>query len=453
MKDIILVSLFFIISFTNCNGFQTNRTEANASSQIDGSKVISGAHARDDLDQMIEIINTTHPNLAFSANQKLIVQRKDVLKKSLVKPLTVSEFWQVASQLNPLFNDAHVGVRYPVSEFENYQYNGGLVFPIPIYIYKGKILVSSKIGAMKAIESHDEILSINNIRASSIFNDLKTRMRGETKELRNFIISRNFPAYFWTLYGKQHEFTVKIKTKNGKIKSLKLLEQVNDTKNSLEDTYKHKILNGNVGYLMVKSFNKSLKNEFSDFLKSAYKEFDDVGIEKLIIDIRDNPGGAHNVSDMLISYLTNRPVSATSALTARIIKENLQFSPQSKIGDTITIPFQEPIKTEITRPSFEGDVYLLVNSNTYSQGIVFAVTVRDNNLAKIVGEKTSGNANQSGQVQMVPLKNSGLLVASPIYLIFRPNGDRKTGSLKPDIEIKHNRQNPSEMITSLLKKI
>jgi hypothetical protein len=33
---------------------------------------------------------------------------------------------------------------------------------------------------------------------------------------------------------------------------------------------------------------------------------------------------------------------------------------------------------------------------------------------------------------MTPLAHTGLSVAAPLYIIYRPNGDRRAGGLQPD---------------------
>ena len=454
MKSFIFLFLLLTLSPISCLNSQSKNDGVVKSNHTQPSKIITPEQARDDLDQMVEIITTTHPNLSFSANPYEIEQKKNALKTSIKEPLSISEFWQVASQLNSFFNDAHIGIRFPVTEFETYKSEGGFIFPIPIYIDdKSSIRVSKNLGDSVAIKIHDEIISINKIKASNIIDHLKIRMRGETPALRNHVMSRNFPAYFWTLYGKQNNFILEFKSDNGKNKTLELSDQIKSSHQNDVSPFMHEVINEFTGYLQVKSFNKALKNEFSEYLKEAFIDFDKAGILKLLIDVRDNPGGAHDVSDLLIPYLTDMPISSTSALTARIVKENLQFSPESKIGDAITIPFREPIETKLNRTPFKGDVFLLVNSNTYSQGIVFSTTLKDNNLAKIVGEETSGNANQTGQVIMKALNNSGLLVAAPIYVIYRPSGNRESGSLLPDIKLKDDRKDSKTMINALLKKL
>ena len=96
---------------------------------------------------------------------------------------------------------------------------------------------------------------------------------------------------------------------------------------------------------------------------------------------------------------------------------------------------------------------MLVSEKTYSQAIVFAVTIQDYDIGTIVGETTGGHANQTGQVQMRALKNTGLVVACPIYIIYRPSGDEKAGGLQPDLSIPNDPLVPSKMLDELLREL
>lgn len=126
--------------------------------------------------------------------------------------------------------------------------------------------------------------------------------------------------------------------------------------------------------------------------------------------------------------------------------------PGSEIGQVIEVPFRQWVTPQADNPlRFEGDVYVLVGPRTYSQAIVFAATVQDYDLAKIAGEETLGLANQTGQVTMHILPNSGLKVMAPLYIFVRPNGSRARTGVQPDIGMMDSTLEPELAVNALVE--
>jgi C-terminal processing protease CtpA/Prc len=205
--------------------------------------------------------------------------------------------------------------------------------------------------------------------------------------------------------------------------------------------------------LRIASFDPGLKDAFALFLRSSFAQLDEEDTDTLLIDIRDNPGGAHDVSDQLVGYLTDKDIPAASTLLARITAENRELAPNVDVGSVVRVPFDEPIASHAPRAPFDGDVYVLVSQDTYSQAIVFAAALQDARIARVVGEVTSGNANQTGQITIAPLANTSLQALAPLYVIYRPSGDTAMTGLRPDIPLAHDPLAPELMVEATLRAI
>lgn len=169
---------------------------------------------------------------------------------------------------------------------------------------------------------------------------------------------------------------------------------------------KHEIFEG-VGYIRISSFNKNT----TTLAEEALNAFEDSGIENIILDLRNNPGGllssAIEVSDLfmnngkLIVYTKGRGNS-------------------------------REYYAESDRHSNIENVAVLINSGSASASEIVAGALQDTELAIIVGEKSFGK----GSVQtMVPMSD-GTAIKMTTSLYYTPLGRSiQAKGINPDINI------------------
>ena len=80
-------------------------------------------------------------------------------------------------------------------------------------------------------------------------------------------------------------------------------------------------------------------------------------------------------------------------------------------------------------------MYLLTGSISYSAAIVFAMTLKDNGFATLVGQPTQGFANQSGQGNLFNLPHSELRAYITTRLLVRPSGELTQQGVQPHYEV------------------
>ena len=193
-------------------------------------------------------------------------------------------------------------------------------------------------------------------------------------------------------------------------KGLKKAFIFNITREIIEvKSVKSKIIDKNVGYIRLTSFNENS----SDQVKKKIKEFKkDKNIEKYILDLRNNPGGllsqAIKISDF---FLDNGEIVSTKG---RKIRENKKWF--AKKGDLIN-----------------GEtLVVLINYGSASASEIVAGALQDHKRAILIGKNSYGK----GSVQsMIPLENNGAirLTISKYYL---PSGKSISDiGITPDIEI------------------
>ncbi len=416
----------------------------------DNGQIFTRKQIEDDFDSFMTFVSETHPNIEYSADIDELAEIRKSIRNSFTDGMSLHEAWMAMAQINPVFKDAHIGVRRPVKALEAYEAKGGKLFPGSVLIDETGVMRFGPSTSLEGINAGDRILSINGVKAEAILELLQPRMRGESKKLGRLLLERYFPEYFWVSFGGYDSYVVRVNS-DGRSKTLTLTAQHTEGDDASADRFTYEKLNDEVAYLNVTTFSIDHSDEFEQFLLTSFDIIKRAGLRKLIIDLRGNGGGARDLSDMLMAYLTAEPYSAISRVTARVTEENLSQIPGATLGSVITIPFQQVVRPAADNPlRFEGEIYALTGGLTYSQAIIFAATLQDHKIALIAGEETEGPANQTGQVQFFTMPNTGVEGLSPIYIFTRASGDATRAGVTPDIKISDDPAYPMRSVEALI---
>ena len=176
-----------------------------------------------------------------------------------------------------------------------------------------------------------------------------------------------------------------------------------------------KIIDGDIGYIRLTSFNENSSDQFKEKIKDLRKNKD---INSYILDLRNNPGGllsqAIKITDF---FLDNGEIVSTKG---RKKTESRKW--YANKGDVI-----------------EGStLVVLINYGSASASEIVAGALKDHKRAILVGENSYGK----GSVQsIIPLKNNGAirLTISKYYL---PSGKSISEiGVSPDIKVEEESEN------------
>lgn len=171
-------------------------------------------------------------------------------------------------------------------------------------------------------------------------------------------------------------------------------------------TVNAEMLEGNIGYIEITEFDTVTEQQF----KQALSDLESQGMEKLIIDLRNNPGGV---------------LSTVCNMLEQILPEGLIVYTEDKEGNRTE--YKSDGKNEFTKP-----LAVLVNGNSASASEIFAGAVKDYGIGVLVGTKTFGK----GIVQRIVNLNDGTAVKLTVSKYYTPNGNdiHKVG-IEPDVEV------------------
>lgn len=167
-----------------------------------------------------------------------------------------------------------------------------------------------------------------------------------------------------------------------------------------------KLLEGNIGLITIENFNSGCREETI----AAIEELRSQGAQKLIFDVRFNPGGYARELVALLDYLLPK-------------------------GDLFkTVDYRGV--TDVSRSDekcLEMPMAVLANGDSYSAAEFFAAALREYDWATVVGEQTCGKGHFQSTFQLP----DGSAVALSIGKYYTPKGISLDGvGITPDVPVK-----------------
>lgn len=168
----------------------------------------------------------------------------------------------------------------------------------------------------------------------------------------------------------------------------------------------HEMLEDNVGYISLYEFTEQTESQYLEALEDLKNQ----GMERLIVDVRNNPGGLlTSVCDILDD----------------ILPEGLIVYTEDKDGKRQEVHSDDESKLDIP-------LAVLINGNSASASEIFAGAIQDYGVGTIVGTTSFGK----GIVQsLIPLTD-GSAVKTTTAKYYTPNGRCIHGTgIEPDVEV------------------
>lgn len=274
---------------------------------------------------------------------------------------------------------------------------------IGVEINKDRVITKvTKNGPAEAagLQAGDKFMSIDGTKLNDTDgNAVGLLIRGTDKKAVDIVVDRN---------GEELTFNVKIST----------IE---------EPAIVYGMQENNIGYIQISKFSRPLTSQ----MENALKELEANGMEKLIIDLRNNTGG----------YLDSAETTASLFLK----KGKLIYSLEDKNS-------KEDYYDQ-TETSRDYPIVVLINNNSASSAEILAAALKDSYGAVLVGQTSYGK----GKVQQTYDMKDGSMAKFTSARWLRPTGDciDKKG-IKPDFEVAQTTQtneNGEEIIidTQLVK--
>lgn len=167
-----------------------------------------------------------------------------------------------------------------------------------------------------------------------------------------------------------------------------------------------RIIGESTGYIKITAFNDKTPDQFDSVMNDLIAD----GAKELVMDVRNNPGGA---------------------------MESLQGTLDCILGDCDVVTAHFAGKDEVAVKTTEAEkvsmpMVVLVNENTASSAELFALGLRDNAQAQLVGSHTYGK----GVMQYTHKLTGGAAVKITVATLTTKNsGNYNNVGIKPDFEV------------------
>jgi len=166
------------------------------------------------------------------------------------------------------------------------------------------------------------------------------------------------------------------------------------------------LLEGNIGYIRIDNFNDHCADETLALLEQLLEQ----GAEKLVFDVRNNPGGYVMEMNEILDYLL----------------------PEGDLFRSVRYNGEEEVDTS-DAACLEMPMAVLVNGSSYSAAEFFAAALREYDWAVVVGEPTTGK----GYFQNTFRFQDGSAVGLSVGQYYTPKGVSlaEEGGLVPDVTV------------------
>lgn len=409
--------------------------------------VFSAGQLKEDYQVLTQALREAHAGLYRYTPRAEMDALLDKGAAGIRKGMTELEFFRYLYPLLAHIRDGHTKLHRQNRPGDWYAFHQTGLFPLRLYFREGRAFV---LGG--PVEAGAEVLKINGKKMAEIIETLSSRIfadgGGQSWKYRE--LDRHFAGYYATFFGPRGEFTVQYKEVMGKRVTKTLQATVFDQlpKPPAPDTPAFRLLWPEPGtaVLRVSGF-----HEIPGVLPAAFAEIRARSVKRLVIDLRDNEGGADRLGLQLLSYLADRPFHYYQKLTVAGVgpysfAAHATFPPEleslkqfvKKVGDEYLftaspgLGLQQPAADD----GFRGKVCILQNGRSFSVTGEFAAAARALGIP-IIGEESGGgrSGNTSGGFAIVTLPHSKLTLAVPLMAYHMHGATPGTGGVPADVAI------------------
>lgn len=379
-------------------------------------KYFSKKEIEEDFNDLTNTIETKVPYPFYNCPKEQYDSIKQYTLTHLPDSASLNGLYKVFYPLVQTLNDAHFSLHLP----DNYFSETTRYFPFKVLIAGNRLFVKENLSNEKKVEKGNEIISINSISVKTIIATIRS-CNSKLPNEEAFFETWNEPVFYkrlFTLFDLSDTFNIGLS--NGlKFTVVGITEKSLMSPKTGNDKPEFKILDNNIGYLKIPSLiwnDEKERETFDRIIDSAFLILQSAKSNKLIVDIRNNPGGSSILAKDVLDYISFKPYT---------LSKGEVYNEQNTIKEEVDTSLHS-VTAHINR--FNGSTILLNNTLTYSSAHMMQVGFQYYKMGQTMGEISSEPLFITGEVHTDTLKKSHLTFHYPTSNFILPgfNKDKKT---------------------------
>ena len=399
-KLIFALIIFLLVSITICYNLNPFRGSQNVVfNSKEASETITKKQALEDINYVEKIIKERHIASLEGLPNEFLVQVEEE-KSNLSDNITVLELWQAIGRILSKLKDAHTSIKLVCDNEKRASFD--------FKMEDKDLYVIDNYGNKKPV------FKINNKDVFTLYEEFISKFSFENEDYaRNAFESylKSFNGICFVLNELLEKDFITIETVSSEDKSKIVNDKIEYDLESNEDFEKINEVEYSIDYeksAAVIAINTCIMNEeYKSSLKNFFSALKDNSITNIAVDLRNNSGGNSAVIEEFIKYVD--------------IDNYKAFSSVARYGPYTFKNSNEKHNKKYNDFLYKGNIYVLSSSKTFSSGMMFSVTLQDNNIAKVIGEPSSNSPCSYGDVINFCLPNSKLLLKTSYKKFIRPD--------------------------------
>ncbi len=406
-----------------------------------------------------------HPGIYRYTPKAEMDRTFDAAAKQIIRPMSVLEFYRMLASVVAEIKCGHTAA-LPPRDIQAAMAKTIPLFPFDVEVSDGKVYTLREYMPDEQHLTGLEVREINRVPIERILTTMiaATPGDGDSSTVRPWRIGHGgaFPRLLYSVVGIDSPFVIEFRDPgSGASRTLRLSGARGDFRETIapvryprdqkpESAADLKFLDGGrIAVLAIRQFSGSAGGRFFD---DTFEQIQRQMSQSLIIDVRNNSGGADELGKKLFSFLVDQPfryyddlvLNAREFSFSRYVEGGGGVIPASMVerrsdGKFHNIQHPNWGIQQPSQPYFAGQVLALMNGGSFSTTCEFLSNLHSYKRATFIGEEAAGGyyGNTSGRVPTVILPNSKVAVRVPLqtYYLAVKGGDPRR-SILPDIGVK-----------------
>ena len=440
----------------------------------DPQKKYSAQQLQHDYSLLRNILEKKHPSLYWYTPKDSIDMYFEKYYSAIKDSMTEQQFgWRI---LAPLTDKIHCG---HTSFGRSKAYNNWVAdkhfpsFPLFMKCWNDTMVVTNNLNRKDSLLKKGTIItSVNGLKNAALTKIMFGYMTedGYANNVNYIRLSSNFPYYHRNIFEVSKTYAVTYLDSAGQEQkinipffefgkdSTKKTKVVKKQEPDKKETRQNKLLElrslavdtaNNTAIITINAFSSG---SLRTFYRQTFRYIKNTGINNVVLDIRSNGGGRIRLSTLLTKYVTrvNFKVADTAFAVTKSLRPYSKYIKGSFINNLGLFLLTKKNKDGLyhfghwerkvykpkTANNYAGNLYVLINGNTFSAASLFSNAVKGQPGIVLVGEETGGgwHGNNGILIPDIILPNTHLKVRLPLFRLVQYNHVPKDGrGVQPDI--------------------